>query len=138
MWSIRRLGLPLAILLALGPTQTPAGTDARREEEPAATLTELWRRLGACTRVSRVPVDALGSEVTVLFSIRRDGSLQGEPRITYSRLYGDEAAQRGFIGNALADLARCFPISITDGLGGAVAGRPFRLRLTSPRGERGA
>ena len=97
--------------------------------EPASTLAELSARLNACTRVLAVPPEATGSEMTILLSIKRDGSLQGQPRITYSHLTGDESTQRAFVGGTLTSVAKCFPLSITDSLGGAVAGRPFRLRI---------
>jgi hypothetical protein len=38
----------------------------------------------------------------------------------------------------LGSIARCFPLPITDGLGGAVAGRPLRLRVMNRARERGA
>jgi hypothetical protein len=113
------------LLLVLVALPFPARGD------PANTLPELWRVLGACARMSDVPAAASGSEVTVLFSVRRDGSLIGRPQITHARLLGDATVQRIFLGRALAAVARCLPLGITDGLGGAIAGRPLRLRLTS-------
>ncbi|MGH1573438.1 hypothetical protein ACRAWG_25695 [Methylobacterium sp. P31] len=72
----------------------------------------------------------------MLFSLKRDGSLQGQPQITHSYLLGDMEAQRTFIAGALAAVARCLPLAVTDGLGGAIAGRPLRLRLISRPPER--
>ncbi|MFG4693398.1 hypothetical protein ACF0BX_19900 [Acinetobacter baumannii] len=104
--------------------------------EPANSLTGLWAALGTCTQHARVAPEAAGSEVTVLFTLRRDGTLQGKPRITYARLVGDRDQQQAFLAATLAAIAGCFPIAITDGLGGAVAGRPIRFRMIS--GSRGA
>ena len=106
--------------------------------EPASTLGGLWQLLGSCSQSVGGPAGSAGSEVTVLFSIKRDGSLQGQPRITHSKLVGDGAAQKEFLAGALSGIARCFPLSITDGLGGAVAGRPLRLRVMNHARERGA
>ena len=97
--------------------------------EPASTLIEMWQLLGACAQSVGGPAASAGSEVTVLFSIKRDGGLQRQPRITHSKLMGDEASQKEFLAAALSGIARCFPLSIIDGLGGAVAGRPLRLRV---------
>lgn len=72
----------------------------------------------------------------MLFSLKRDGSLQGQPQITHSYLRRDTATQRAFVAGALAAVASCMPVAITDGLGGAIAGRPLRLRLTSHVPER--
>jgi hypothetical protein len=77
-------------------------------------------------------------KVTILFSIKRDSSLQGQPRITHSKLVGDDATQREFLSGALSGVPRCFPPAITDGLGGAVAGSPLRLRVMNRARERGA
>ena len=106
--------------------------------EPTSTLDGMWQLLGACAQSVRGPEGSAGSEVTVLFSIKRDGNLQGQPRITHSKLVGDDAAQREFLAGALSGVAHCFPLAITDGLGGAVAGRPLRLRVMSRARERGA
>jgi hypothetical protein len=54
--------------------------------EPASTLNELWHLLGSCSQSVGGPAESAGSEVTVLFSIKRDGSLQGQPRITLSSM----------------------------------------------------
>ena len=104
--------------------------------QPANSLHDLWQAIGACARRAQVAPEAAGSEVTVLFTLRRDGSLQGKPRITYSRLIGDKIDQQAFVAASLSAIASCFPLPMTDGLGGAIAGRPFRFRFVS--GSRGA
>ena len=58
----------------------------------------------------------------IVFALKRDGSLLGLPRITHSRLVGDADAQKAFVTDAVRALAKCLPVSITDGLGGAIAG----------------
>lgn len=129
------MGLPrwtTAIVLALCAANVPPSA----RSAPADTLASLWRYLGGCARVEGVPPGAAGSEVTVLFSLKRDGSLLGQPRITHSRLTGSEADQQVFVASALGAVSRCLPAQITDGLGGAIAGRPLSLRLTSRKPER--
>ncbi|KQT71398.1 hypothetical protein ASG51_10695 [Methylobacterium sp. Leaf465] len=121
----------LALVLAVAIT--PAA-----RAEPASTLAGLWQALGSCSQSVGGPAGSAGSEVTVLLSIRRDGSLQGQPRITHAKLTGDDAAQKEFLAGVLGSIARCFPLSITDGLGGAVAGRPLSLRVMNRARERGA
>jgi hypothetical protein len=74
---------------------------------------------------------AVKAEVTVLLTIKRDGSLLGQPRITHSRLLGGESSQKDYLASVLGALASCFPRQITDGLGGAIAGRPLRYRIVS-------
>ena len=125
---MRPLILTLPLLLA--------ATSAHAE--PASTLDGLWQLLGSCARAVEGTEGSSGSEVTVLFSIKRDGSLQGQPRIAYSRLVGEDAAQKAFLAEVLGGIARCFPLAITDRLGGAIAGRPLRLRVTNRARERRA
>ena len=134
----RRLGDPgslmRSMMIALPLLLAAAGARA----EATSTLNGMWQLLSACAQSVSGPAGSAGSEVTVLFSIKRDGSLQGQPRITHSKLVGDDAAQRDFLAGAFSGVARCFPLAITDGLGGAVAGRPLRLRVMSRARERGA
>lgn len=114
-----------ALALAAGPAAAA----------PANTLRELWPAL---TRCWQPPPGTVGSEITVAFALRRDGTLLGKPRITYSRLTGDAEAQRAFVAAALIALARCTPVAITDGLGGAIAGRQLSIRFQSRPRDLGA
>lgn len=93
---------------------------------PANTLRELWTELSACVKAPSVDT---GSELTIIFALRRDGSLLGKPRISHSRLVGDPDAQKAFVAEAIGALAKCLPVSVTDGLGGAIAGRLFSIRI---------
>jgi hypothetical protein len=94
--------------------------------QPANTLRELSQALVQCAKIHVPPS---GDEITLIFSLKRDGSLLGKPRITYSKLTGDRADQQEFVANTLSALSQCFPLHITDGLGGAIAGRPLSIRF---------
>lgn len=137
MPSPRRTLIALVVSAAsavLSPSAMAAGLADRTR--PAASLAELWQVLSSCAQITGVPAGAAGSEVTVLFSLKRDGSLLGQPRITHSRLTGGPDEQRAFVSAALSGIASCLPVPVTPGLGGAIAGRPFRLRIMSRRPER--
>jgi hypothetical protein len=97
-------------------------------DTPINTIVELRRAFDACVKS---PGDGAGSELTIVFSLKRDGSLLGKPRITHSRLLGDPETQRRFVTAAIAAVEKCLPINITDALGGAIAGRPLSLRIVS-------
>jgi hypothetical protein len=127
MGMVASRGRTIAIafsLLAGAPSESPAA--------PANSLKALWRQLGACLQA---PSSAEGSEITIVFALKRDGSLLGTPRITHSRLVGDIDAQRAFVGDALKAFAKCLPLSVSDGLGGAVAGRLFSIRIRAQSKE---
>ena len=101
---------------------------------PANTLDELWAELGACLRGSG-PKD--GWELTVVFTVKRDGELFGKPRLTYSKLPPDANKQKQIAENVAKALNGCLPLSITDGLGGAIAGRPLAIRLVGRTPDQG-
>jgi hypothetical protein len=93
---------------------------------PANKLTDLWREFSACIKA---PWDSAGSELTIVFALKRDGSLLGKPRITHSHLLGDVDVQKAFVADAIGALAICLPVNITESLGGAIAGRPLSIRI---------
>jgi hypothetical protein len=99
---------------------------AQAVSAPANTLSELWRSLSTCIRA---PNESVGSELTIVFALKRNGSLLGQPRITHSHLVGDASAQQAFVTDAIAAVAKCLPVNFTDGLGGAIAGRPLSIRI---------
>jgi hypothetical protein len=98
------------------------------EAAPANTLREVFPAL---TRCWRAPAGSEGSTLTVGITLRRDGTLLGAPTITYSKLTGAADAQKRFVASALAALAACTPVAITDSLGGAIAGRRIFIRFDS-------
>src|SRR4051812_7326887 len=98
------------------------------ELAPINTLSELFPML---TRCWSAPAGGEGSMVTVGITLRRDGTVFGQPTITYSRPTGDTGAQKRFVASALTTLAACTPVAITDGLGGAIAGRRIFIRFES-------
>ena len=73
-----------------------------------------------------------GDAVTLRLSFRRDGSVIGRPRITYSQASGGDggADLANSIFTALAD---CTPLPLTPQLGAAIAGRVFLIRFVAPR-----
>lgn len=110
------------IQTVLGGAMLLAGAGA----PPVATLAELGHALTACWVA---PAGSAGSQMTVLVSLTREGGINGKPRITYSKLVGTTAHKADFAAAVLDALARCTPVAVTPGLGGAIAGRPFTLRF---------
>ncbi len=99
---------------------------------PANDLRALFGYLGACMKgVGGEP----GAELTIAFSLKRDGSLFGKPHVTYSRLPSDPGDRARFLDDVAGKFSACFPAPITDGLGGAIAGRRLTMRFVPPRRE---
>jgi hypothetical protein len=103
------------------------------EAAPANTLRELWAQLGQCLQSAE---GAEGLDVTIVFSLKRDGALLGKPRITHSTSRSNDADMRRAIVSVEQAMDKCLPLSITDALGGAIAGRPLALRIGSGRKKR--
>ena len=110
------------VLCALAP--------ASGQTRPANTLKELFGHLRTCFGTLQAPD---GSKLTMVFSLRRDGTLIGQPRISDAQLPKDPAERQRLLADAASALAKCLPVSITDGLGGAIAGRPLAVFLVLGR-----
>jgi hypothetical protein len=70
------------------------------------------------------PLDA-----TIRFSLRHDGALIGEPRVTYVNQKATPAQRDAIVASIRAALARCAPMPLADSLGAAIAGRPISIRF---------
>ncbi|HZD27159.1 MAG TPA: hypothetical protein VE251_00500, partial [Xanthobacteraceae bacterium] len=70
-------------------------------------------------------------------SFNRAGEILGHPRITYESEQATDNDRLEYRIAVMEALQRCTPMPFTEGLGGAVAGRPFavpfRIRKTSPK-----
>jgi hypothetical protein len=121
-------------IIALAAVFACAANFARAEDAaPANTLVDLQRQLGRC--MAGKPAGPAGSRLTIMLTMRRDGSILGKPRITFSRLEGDKQARQAFVDDAERAVEACLPFRITPSLGGAIAGRPFTISLGRPKAE---
>lgn len=70
-----------------------------------------------------------GAMATVRFSLRRDGSLFGEPRVIWQTQKIDSDLRRRFTDSVVAAVRSCTPMRLSPQLGAAIAGRPFSIRF---------
>lgn len=68
-------------------------------------------------------------ELVVGFALRRDGSVIGEPRITYLSPGLSKPLRDNYLDAVRKMLEACAPIPLSPELGAAIAGRQHRLRL---------
>jgi hypothetical protein len=87
----------------------------------------------AITRCWSPSLDFEGLTVTLRFSLTRSGELLGKPRITYSKLSGDQDRDLTFIVSVLSAVERCLPLPLTDDLGAGIAGRPLTITFLIAR-----
>jgi hypothetical protein len=102
---------------------------------PANTLVDLQRQFSAC--MGAKPLGPAGSRLTIRLMMKRDGSIFGKPRVTFSHLEGDADARQRFVDDAEHAVEACLPFRITPSLGDAIAGRPFVITLGRPKPEQG-
>jgi hypothetical protein len=117
---------PLSILLASFATATAGQPPVNTLREVPSLITKCW-----------VPPPLKGSsdiQITVLLSFKRSGELLGKPKVTFQSLASEEDQLELRKAAALA-IAKCTPLPITDALGGAIAGRTFRMTFEVKKGQ---
>jgi hypothetical protein len=105
---------------------------AHAQAEPLQldTIKDVFAKLYSCWRpppASRTnPMD-----ITVIVSFNREGAILGQPRITYESGNAGDNDRIAYRIAVMETLQRCAPLPFTEGLGGAVAGRPFAVTFRS-------
>jgi hypothetical protein len=122
------------VMIALAAAWACAAPAARAEDAaPANTLADLQRQFGACMKDKSA--GPAGSRLTIMLMMKRDGSIFGRPRITFSHLEGDKESRQAFVDDIQRSVEACLPFRITPSLGGAIAGRPFFITLGGRNSE---
>ena len=111
---------------------------AAAQPQPVDTIKDVFAKLQSCWQpppLSRAePMD-----ITVIVSFNREGAILGQPRITYESANAGDNDRIAYRIAVMETLQRCAPLPFTEGLGGAVAGRPFavifRTRKRPPKPE---
>lgn len=104
--------------------------DHRRDgTETVDRLDEIAPAIQRCWNPPPLPGDLTGAMVSLRFSLRRDGSLFGQPRVTWETKRGDAEFQQRFSDSAVAAIRTCTPMRLSAGLGASIAGRPFTIRF---------
>jgi hypothetical protein len=92
-------------------------------------IKEAFARLHACWKpppASRANPDV---EITAIVTFTRDGNIFGRPKITYESENASDNDRLEYRIAVMEALQRCTPMPFTEGMGGAVAGRPFAVRF---------
>jgi hypothetical protein len=127
----RRLGSPrvlqgtgeIGLIGQVTPESSKDGT------ETVDRLDQIAPALQRCWNPPPLPGDLTGAMVSLRFSLRRDGSLFGQPRVTWETKRGDAAFQQRFSDSAIAAIRSCTPMRLSAGLGASIAGRTFTIRF---------
>jgi hypothetical protein len=115
-------------LLWLAALLLPVAT-AHTEPGQIDNIKEAFERLRTCWKpppASRANPDV---EITVIVTFTRDGNIFGRPKITYESENATDNDRLEYRIAVMETLQRCTPMPFTEGMGGAVAGRPFAVRF---------
>ena len=99
---------------------------------PANTLMEMWSQFRFCLRSAHIDK---GVDLTLRFSFKRDGTLNGKPTISYFNLPADTELEHRNAEAIAHVIDHCLPVSISDALGNAIAGRPMWIRFHGRKPE---
>ena len=117
------LGLA-APLLALSTVSA-----AQPRPERVDNIKEAFARFYSCWKPP--PPERANPDVaiTAIVTFRRDGTILGHPKITYESENATDNDRLQYRIAVMGALQRCTPMPFTEGMGGAVAGRPFAIRF---------
>lgn len=101
-------------------------------------LADIAPALRRCWTPPAIKGPETGVMATVRFSLRRDGSLFGQPRVTWETKRTDPDLRRRFTDSVVASVRACTPMRLSQPLGAAIAGRPLSIRFhgRAPNTER--
>jgi hypothetical protein len=116
------------------PTGKPAGdADTAAEDQTLDSIRQMYAALRACWMPPSKDKARHGMQYTIRFALKRDGEMIAPPRVTYASHDAPSAVRDVYRDAVDAALKRCTPLHFSDGMGGAVAGRPIAIRFVDDR-----
>ncbi|HEY0848913.1 MAG TPA: hypothetical protein VGD96_03310 [Bradyrhizobium sp.] len=133
---IPEIDYPYGQNLQLTIQTVPPEQDAAKYRKPdhdLDTIGDLFAALRSCW--SPPPADAAreGMQMSVRFSFKRSGEMIAVPRVTFATSGVSADTRATYLKAINASLDACLPLKFTDGLGGALAGRPIAIRYVDNR-----
>ena len=117
--------IPLAVALLL----TSSASAQQVEPAEVNTIRDVFARLRTCWQPPPASSANPDIDITVIVSFNRAGEILGRPRITYESEQADDNDRLMYRIAVMETLQRCTPMPFTEGMAGAVAGRPFAIRF---------
>jgi hypothetical protein len=102
---------------------------AQAEPGQVDNIKEAFARFRTCWKPPPASQANPDVEITAIVTFRRDGSILGHPKITYESENATDNDRLLYRVAVMEALQRCTPMPFTEGMGGAVAGRPFAIRF---------
>ena len=104
-----------------------------RPDHDLDTIGDLFAALRSCWSPPPADVAREGMQMSVRFSFKKSGEMIGPPRMTFSTAGTPADVRATYLKAINASLDACIPLKFTDGLGGALAGRPIAIRYVDNR-----
>jgi len=121
-WRTHRFRWTAALLLVWSSC-------ASAEPAQVDTIREVFARLRTCWKPPPASSANPGIDITVIVSFNRAGEILGHPRITYESKQAGDNDRLMYRIAVMEALQRCTPMPFTEGMAGAVAGRPFAVQF---------
>jgi hypothetical protein len=102
---------------------------ARAEMAQVNTIHDVIAKLKTCWKPPAAWRAHPGIDITVIVSFNRNGDILGYPRITYESEQATDNDRLMYRIAVMEALQRCTPMPFTQGMAGAVAGRPFHVQF---------
>ena len=133
---IPEIDYPIDENLQLTIQSVPSANDAAKYQKPnhdLDTIGDLFAALRSCWSPPPADNARQGMQMTVRFSFKRSGDIIATPRVTYATAGVPADVRDTYLKAINASLNACVPLKFTDGLGGALAGRPIAIRYVDNR-----
>ena len=118
-----------AVRFAIALAWLAAAACAQAQPARIDTIKGVYARLHSCWRPPAWRASPM--DITVIVSFNREGAILGRPKITHESAEAGDDDRLAYRIAVMETLQRCSPLPFTEGLGGAVAGRPFAVTFRS-------
>ena len=102
---------------------------AQAEPAQVNTIRDVVAKLRTCWKPPPASRANPEIDITVIVSFNRNGDILGHPRITYESEQATDNDRLMYRIAVMQALQRCTPMPFTEGMAGAVAGRPFAVQF---------
>jgi hypothetical protein len=132
LWISQDLRLTITSADA-GAAEPPAGEDSERSEHKLKSIRDMFAALRGCWIPPAEDQARSGMQMSVRFAFKRNGEIIAPPRVTYTSPNAPSEVRETYHHAIMAALERCSPLPLSEGLGGAIAGRPMAIRFVDDR-----
>jgi hypothetical protein len=133
---IPEIDYPYGENLQLTVETVPPQDQASRYRKPDHALDsigDLFAALRSCWTPPPADNAREGMQMSVRFSFKRSGEMIGAPRMTYATSGVPADTRATYLKAINSSLNACLPLKFSDGLSGALAGRPIAIRYVDNR-----